>query len=349
MWDVAEEANVSLSTVSNVLNRPDIVSTHTRARVRKAIATLNFVPNNSARQLRGGRSSAIGVLVFDLANPYWGEVMAGVESALGETGFVLMVGSSGASAEREQRILRAFDERRPEGVLVASVQEVEQLMPVYEGGTPVVLLGEGAESLAMSSVGSDDRRGAQLGADHLFGLGHDRIGFVNGPTTERGWAERRRGVLDAVHSRGLEWTRSVLEINIDAPSAREGDAVVEQMLRASPRPTALFCANDLVALGVLRRLAILGIQVPKDCAIVGYDDIDVAALLSPPLTSIRLPAYDLGRRAAQILLDQISNPRTSRAQHVLFRPELVIRESSAAGPLGTQAGSDARRAALTES
>jgi LacI family transcriptional regulator len=328
MWDVAEEADVSLSTVSNVLNRPDIVAPDTQARVREAINRLKFVPNNSARQLRGGRSSTIGIVVFDLSNPYWGEVTAGAESALAETGFVLMVGSSDTSAAKEERILRGFDEHRPEGVLVASVRDFEELMPIYERGTPVVLLGEGAETLPMSYVGIDDRRGGQLGADHLFDLGHTRIGFVNGPVARYAWAERRRGVMDSIQSRGLDWGQAVLEITIETPSAREGDAVVDAMLQADPRPTALFCANDLVALGVLRRFAALGMHVREDCAIVGFDDIEVAALLSPPLTSIRVPAYELGRRAAQILIDQITNPGTTSAQHVHFQPELIVRESS---------------------
>jgi len=328
MLDVARQAAVSLSTVSNVLNRPDIVAPETLARVREAMAKLQFVPNDSARQLRRGRSSAIGVVVFDLSNPFWGEVTAGIESVLAPSGFVLMAGSSDASAAKERRIVRAFDERRPAGMLVASVQEGEQLMPAYEGGTPIVLLNGVSDTLALSSVATDDRRGAELAADHLFGLGHKRIGFVNGPTTRRSWAERRRGVSDAVHARGLDWAEAVLEIGIEIPSAREGEAIVEQMFNAHPRPTALFCGNDLVALGVLRKFATMGIHVPDDFAIVGYDDIDFAALLSPPLTTIRISAHELGRTSAQMLLDQIAEPEQTIPRHLLFEPELVIRESS---------------------
>jgi LacI family transcriptional regulator len=239
-----------------------------------------------------------------------------------------MTGSSDASALKEQRLLDAFDERRPEGILVASVQEINHLTPLSEGGTPIVLLGGRGEKLSISSVGIDDRRGGQLGAEHLFSLGHKRIGFVNGPLERESWSERRRGVLDAVTAMGLAWDEAVLEIPIATPTAREGDAIVDRMLAANPRPTALFCANDLVALGVLRRFAAAGVRVPNDCAIVGFDDIEVAALLSPPLTSIRSPAFDVGRRAADILLDEIRKPDNPPVQNVLFQPELVVRESS---------------------
>jgi LacI family transcriptional regulator len=199
-----------------------------------------------------------------------------------------------------------------------------------KGGTHIVLLGGRGEKSSIDSVAIDDRHGGQLGAEHLFSLGHKRIGFVNGPLERESWSERRRGVLDAVNSMGLTWDDAVLEITIATPSAREGDSIVEQMLAANPRPTALFCANDLVALGVLRSFSAAGVRVPGDCAIVGFDDIEVAALLSPPLTSIRLPAYEVGRRAAEILLDEIGRPENASPQNILFRPELVVRESSGA-------------------
>jgi LacI family transcriptional regulator len=330
MVDVAERAGVSLSTVSNVLNRPEVVADDTQARVQEAIAALKFVRNSSARQLRRGRSSSVGVIVFDLSNPYWGEVTTGVESVLSERDFVLMTGSSDASAVKEQRLLEAFDERRPEGILVASVQNIKHLIPLSKGGTHIVLLGGRGEKSSIDSVAIDDRHGGQLGAEHLFSLGHKRIGFVNGPLERESWSERRRGVLDAVNSMGLTWDDAVLEITIATPSAREGDSIVDRMLAANPRPTALFCANDLVALGVLRSFSAAGVRVPDDCAIVGFDDIEVAALLSPPLTSIRLPAYEVGRRAAEILLDEIKRPDNAPPQNVLFQPKLVVRESSGA-------------------
>ena len=330
MVNVAERAGVSLSTVSNVLNRPEVVADDTQARVQEAIAALNFVRNSSARQLRRGRSSSVGVIVFDLSNPYWGEVTTGVESVLSERGFVLMTGSSDASAVKEQRLLEAFDERRPEGILIASVQDIKHLIPLSKGGTHIVLLGGRGEKSSIDSVAIDDRHGGQLGAEHLFSLGHKRIGFVNGPLERESWSERRRGVLDAVNSMGLTWDDAVLEITIATPSAREGDSIVERMLAANPRPTALFCANDLVALGVLRSFSAAGVRVPDDCAIVGFDDIEVAALLSPPLTSIRLPAYEVGRRAAEILLDEIKRPDDAPPQNILFQPKLVVRESSRA-------------------
>ena len=330
MLDVAALAGVSVGTVSNVLNRPHLVAHDTQARVRRAMAKLHFVPNSSARQLRRGRSDAIGVVVFDLSNPFWGEITRGIESVAAESGFVVMLGSSDESPTKERRFLHVLDERRPEGLLVASVQDEEQLVLVRDRGTPVVLLDCLSDTGTLSCVSVDDRRGGELAANHLFEQGHERIGFVNGPTTRRLWGERRRGVQDAARARGLDWTSAVLEITASTSTVRAGEASGEEILKAKRPPTAIFCVNDVVALGMLRKFAALGIAVPDEFAVVGYDDIDFAAVLAPSLTSIRLPAYEVGRTAAQILMHEIENPGPRNPSRVLFEPELIIRESSAA-------------------
>jgi len=330
MRDVAARAGVSLGTVSNVLNRPHLVAAETQTRVARAMAELSFVPNGSARQLRGGRSLAVGVVVFDLSNPFWGEVVSGIESIVTEAGFVLMVGSSNESPAKEARFLATLDERRPEGLLAATVQDEQELRRLSNTGTPTVLIGSVSDTGMYSSVSINERRGGELAANHLFELGHELIGFVNGPVSRRSWGERRSGVQDAVRARGLDWASSVLEFTTSTSTAREGEAIADQILKASPRPTGVVCANDLVALGVLRRFATLGIKVPDEFALVGYDDVDFAAMLSPPLTSLRLPAYDMGRTAARMLMDAIGNSGPASPRQVLFQPELVVRESSAA-------------------
>jgi LacI family transcriptional regulator len=331
--DVAARAGVSLGTVSNTLNRPNLVAADTRARVERVVEELGFVPDGSARQLRRGRSRAIGVVVLDIANPFWGEVTRGIESVTGEAGLVLMLGSSGESAAKEASFLRVLDEHRVEGLLIAPVQDESMYLKASrQQRRAVVLLDRGSNTGTFSSVAVDDVRGGALAAGHLFDMGHQHVGFVNGPVTIKWCADRRQGVREAAVQRGLNPKRAILEVTVSALTAHEGEAIVDKLLRATPQPTALFCANDLLALGVLRQLAERGIAVPDDLALVGYDDVDFARVLSPPLTSIRQPAYDVGRTAAQLLIEEIRQlqERLQKRQprQVLFQPELAVRQSS---------------------
>jgi LacI family transcriptional regulator len=196
----------------------------------------------------------------------------------------------------------------------------------------VVLLDRPSSSKELCSVAVDDVLGGQLAAEHLLAQGHTRLGFVNGPISIRQCAERRRGVRRAVKAAGMDPDRVVVEVRRAALNAGEGEASVAALLDARHRPTAVFCANDLLALGVLRGLAGRGLTVPDDLGLVGYDDVEFAAMLSTPLTSVRQPKYQLGQAAARLLLDEAVDPDRHRHVQTMFRPELVVRESSAAHP-----------------
>jgi LacI family transcriptional regulator len=327
--EVAARAGVSVGTVSNVLNRPELVAERTRERVRLAIEELGFVLNDSARQLRAGRSRAIGVVVLDVANPFFTEVVRGAEDAVNAHGYVVILCSSDDSAGKEGRYLRLLEEQRVLGLLITPVQaDSGYLRRLRDRGIRVVLLDRPSSSVDLCSVAVDDVLGGELAASHLLAQGHTRLGFVNGPVAIRQCADRRRGVRRAVRSAGLDPARVVVEVGRPALNAREGEASVPALLQAKPRPTAVFCANDLLALGVLRGLGARGLSVPGDLALVGYDDIEVAAMLSTPLTSVRQPKYQLGRAAAELLLAEAHEPDTHRHTQAMFQPELVVRESS---------------------
>jgi LacI family transcriptional regulator len=341
--EVAARAGVSVGTVSNVLNRPELVAEGTRERVLLAIEELGFVPNDSARQLRAGSSRAIGVVVLDVANPFFTEVVRGVEDAVNAHGYVVMLCSSDDSLEKEGRYLRLLEEQRVLGVLITPVaRDSSYLRRLGARGIRVVLLDRPSVSKELCSVAVDDVLGGELAARHLLAQGHTRLGFVNGPVAIRQCADRRRGVRRAVKAAGLDPARAVVELTRPALNAREGEASVEALLAARPRPTAVFCANDLLALGVLRGLVRRGMSVPDDLALVGYDDIEFAAMLSTPLTSVRQPTYRLGQAAAELLLAEAQEPDGHRHAQTMFRPELVVRESSggqaATGAPGTRGG-----------
>lgn len=324
--DVARAAGVSVGTVSNVLNRPDRVLPGTRERVEAAIAELSFVRNGSARQLRAGTITTIGAIVLDIANPFFTDVARGIEERLDRDDFTLMVASSDDDPGREQRYLRLFEEHGVQGVMVVpATDDIEHLLAVRRRGTGVVLLDRPSPDPSISSVAVDDVRGGELAARHLLDQGHTRLTFLNGPHTIRQCADRHEGVVKALAADGLDPGEALTEITVTSLNAEGGEAAIRGLLESGDRPTAVFCVNDLVALGVLRTLRTENIAVPADTAVVGYDDVAFAAELSTPLTSVRQPTHELGVRAADLLLTG-----TETAEHVMFQPTLVVRGSSAA-------------------
>ena len=327
--EVAKRAGVSLGTVSNVLNRPEIVALETRQRVQQAIDEIGFVRNGSARQLRAGRSQHIGLIVLDVANPFFTEVARGVEDLANKAGYVVILCNSDDSAEKESNYLHVLEEQRTQGVLITPVQSDTGYLQVFRQRViAVVLLDRPSRSKDLCSVSVDDVRGGEIAAAHLLEEGHERIGFVHGPLSIRQIADRRRGMIRAVKTAGLDPDRAIVDITTHAQSAREGEECVEKLLSARTRPTAVFCANDLLALGLMRGLIKHGISIPGGMALVGYDDVEFASVLSTPLTSIRQPKYELGRAAAELLFDEANNPTTHQHKHVVYQPELIVRESS---------------------
>jgi LacI family transcriptional regulator len=323
--DVARLAQVSVGTVSNVLNRPDRVAPATRERVQAAIARLAFVPNGSARQLRAGTITTVGAIVLDIANPFFTDVARGIEDHLAETDCTLMVASSQDDPVRESRYLRLFEEHGVRGVMVVPATErIDHLLALRSRGVGVVLLDRPSPLPDVSSVAVDDVAGGALAARHLLAQGHTRIAFLNGPHTIRQCADRHAGVLLAVAEAGLDPAAAVVELTVPSLDADGGEAATRRLLASGDGATAIFCVNDLTALGAMRTLRAHGIAVPAGMALVGYDDVTFAAELATPLTSVRQPRHRLGERAADLLL----RGDDGRPEQVVFQPELVVRESS---------------------
>jgi LacI family transcriptional regulator len=326
--DVARLAGVSLGTASNVLNNPDIVAVPTRQRVLDAIAKTGFVRSTAAHQLRAGKSLTVGVVVLDLANPFFAEMARGAEEVLMKRGYVLMVCSSDESTEQERRYLSALEEHRVDGLLITPAErDLSGLRALTGRGIPTVLLDRDGEGVGLCSVTVDDVRGGELAAAHLLALGHKQVAFVNGPTTIRQCADRRRGARRAYKKLGLRAGDGLWEIGVPALSVEQGERAASLLLARKPRPTAVMCANDLLALGVLKGLAGAGVGVPQEIALVGYDDVAWASMLSPPLTSVRQPKYELGAAAATLLLEEAEGAGHEH-RAVRFEPELVVRASS---------------------
>ncbi|MFL0359369.1 LacI family DNA-binding transcriptional regulator [Curtobacterium flaccumfaciens] len=328
--EVAALAGVSLGTVSNVLNRPDKVAPGTVERVQSAIATLGFVRNDSARQLRAGRSSTVGLIVLDGGNPFFTDVARGAEDAAMDNGLAVLIGNSDESTDRERTYVDLFEERRVAGLLISPAgDDLSRLARLRDQGTAVVLVDRRADDEHFASVSVDDVAGGRIAVEHLAAIGRTHIAFVGGPFGIRQVADRHAGALAAAQAAGIRLealpttSLSVLE------GRRIGEAI--QARPATERPDAVFAANDLLAVGLEQAFIMRGtIAVPEQIAIVGYDDIAFAESAVVPLTSVRQPAQDLGRRAIELLTKQVEQGQDIDLEHVEFTPELVVRQSSVA-------------------
>ncbi|MFI6599615.1 LacI family DNA-binding transcriptional regulator [Nonomuraea sp. NPDC050536] len=326
--DVAARAEVSPGTVSNVLNRPEKVAAATRERVEAAIRELGFVRHGSASTLRAGHSRTVGLSVIDIGNPFFTDVAAGVEDVASELGYAVILGNSAGSRAKEERNLLVFAEQRVRGVLITpSDQDPLRLDRLRERGICVVLVDHPADRADQCSVAVNDVTGGATAMAHLLRGGADRIAYVTGPATMRQCQDRRRGAERALTAAGRD-PQTLQEVAMPAMTARCGQEAAEKLLAQGALPDALFCANDLLALGMLRGLLQAGVRVPDDVSLIGYDDIDFASASTVSLTSIRQPTYQLGRVATELLLDECDNPDTHAHQQIMFQPELVVREST---------------------
>jgi LacI family transcriptional regulator len=331
--DVAKLAQVSLGTVSHVLNHPERVTAQTRKKVLAAIEELRFTRNNAASQLRAGRRTAIGLIVPDIANPFFSEVARGVEDEADAQGYTVLLCNSAESEVRQQRHLQFLLEERVSGLLLTPVdnKNVRQATePLLTAGQPVVLIDQISRYNDACLVAVDDVLGGELAGAHLLNLGAHRVAFVGGRAWIRQSRDRLSGLRDAVAKCNAKATVTVLEVEGLGSSC--GYKVGEELL--TTKPDAIFCANDLLALGVMRRLFEQKVRIPNDVMLMGYDDIDFAGSAAVPLSSIRQPAYQLGRTSASLLLAEANDVSGEHVhQQILFRPELVVRSStsSAAG------------------
>ncbi|WP_062462316.1 LacI family DNA-binding transcriptional regulator [Demequina soli] len=328
--EVAERAGVSMGTVSNVVNGLSTVSPENVARVQRAIGELGFVPNSHARQLRGGRSDTIGMLVLNVGNPFFADVAHVVQELAQPEGSPLVIASSDQDPELEARLLTMFEESRARGLIVAPVHGVTPgLVAAQRRGMPIVLLDEHAGAEQFCSVSLDGTAGGYLAASHLLERGRRRLAFVGGPITQV--TDRLAGVSRAVDEApgALLSVFEVPDLTVD-----QGRAVGSRIaaLDARDRPDGIFAANDLVALGILAEFQGAGIDVPGDVALVGYDDIDYAKTASVALTSIAQPRTTIATEALRLLLDEERATADAPHVHQQYRlaPELTVRASSGA-------------------
>lgn len=334
--EVARAARVSSGTVSNYLNRPDRVAPATRARIAEATNALGWVPTLAVRRPQGG-SKVIGLVLADLSNPFYIEVAHGVEAAAAAAGYVVVLCDTGGDGSVEQARLRTLADQRVAGVLITpagGVPDEYYLNHFARQGTHVVLLAQPRkrEVAELPWVYVDDLQGGRLIGDHLLDLGHRHIAFVHRTENPRQQTvERLEGLQSAVRMRGLDAEEVTVEMGRGAAGPGHGSEVARQWAAMSPRPTAIVLANDTLAYEVLRRLHELGVKVPQDVSVAGYDDLPLSSLTVPSLTTVTQPQAELGRTAVSLLLEEIGD-RRPRHREVVFMPTLAVRESTGPAP-----------------
>ncbi|MGH3424321.1 MAG: substrate-binding domain-containing protein, partial [Nocardioidaceae bacterium] len=284
--------------------------------------------NEAARQLRQGRSRSVGMVVLDVRNPFFTDVARGVEDHIFEHARTLLLANSAEDAAREQTYLDLFEEQRVDGLLISPVGgALDRLDRLRRRGMKIILVDRYASTPSYSSVAVDDLAGGRLAVEHLLEVGRRRLAFVGGPTAIEQVANRLAGARSALAGAG-EGDIDYYEISaMNAQTARvAGERIAA--LPAAERPDGIFAANDLIALGLLQALLQAGLSVPADVALIGYDDIDYAESAAIPLSSVRQPSQEMGRKAAELLLAEIDAGDDADHQHIVFDPELVVRAST---------------------
>jgi LacI family transcriptional regulator len=322
--EVARAAGVSPTTVSHVLSGKRLVGAATRDRVQLAVRQLGYRPNVVAQNLRTRRSHVIAVIVPDITNPFYGMVTRGLADAVDAAGFGTYVCNTDAKFEREQKFLEDVLDRGVDGVVLASVDVTQQhLIEPNRYGTPVVCLGDSVEFPDVDRVVPDDEGGSRAATEHLLGRGAGRIAMITGPPGAG--VARIRGYRQALEGAGRAFDPALVR---QGGWTRQGGRDAMRALMAREQPDAVFCANDLMAIGAMDVVHELGLRVPDDVALVGFDDVEAATLVSPTLTTVTNPGYEAGRDAGRLLVERMSGSYEDGRRTVVLPCRLVRRQSA---------------------
>lgn len=327
--EVARAANVSTATVSRALSKPDLLSKETRDTVFKAIQATGYQVNQAARNLRMRRAGAILVLVPDLGKPFYSEILAGISEGFAETDFSVLISDTETRPMQDGELAGSFLNGRVDGVLTLDGNlSADMLASCQHAGVSqrIVFVCEWVEGEPFHSIRSDNSGGARMAIRHLNDLGHNRIAHVTGPEGNVLTNERRRGV-QAERERLDIPARPEWIIRGDF-SLESGRTAAEQILAMKERPTAVFCAADMVAFGLISRLHESGVNVPRDISVMGFDDIEMSGSFVPGLTTIRQDRRKIGRLAADRLIQRLENPEIENGVDEV-KVDLIVRESTA--------------------
>ena len=323
--DVAQHAQVSVTTVSHVINGTRFVSEDAQARVRAAIEALNYVPSAVARSLKSSRTHTVGMMIPNNSNPYFAEIIRGIEDTCFAAGFNVILCNSDDDPHKQAAYVRVLSEKQVDGLIVLSSGGDPELLDTLRSATmPQVVVDREIDDLAADLVEVDHEGGARVAVEHLVSLGHRRIACIAGPMELSPARQRVQGWRRALEAAGLG--RDDTLVASGAFTAEGGHEAMRSLLQH--RPSAVFASNDLMAIGAICAAADAGLRVPQDLSVIGFDDIALAAYSNPPLTTIAQPKHQTGELAARMVMQRIAKPERPLQREIL-RPSLVIRRSTA--------------------
>jgi DNA-binding LacI/PurR family transcriptional regulator len=327
MSDVAKKAGVSVATVSRVLNNSSSVNDATRSKILKAIKELNYQPNRVAKRLRSKSvsSNLIGVLIPDIQNPFYVDVLRGIEDVASSNNYAIIMCNFGQDQEKERMYLEILQSESIDGLIAAPASENDpQLKKMLSNGLPIVCVDRGLKDANVDVVLVNNFDGAYKAVDYLIKLGYKRIAYISGLPSIPSSRLRERGYKEALEDN---------KIAIDPQLIKYGDSkhesgviLCEELLNQAVKPDAIFTGNNLITLGALETIHRHGLKIPDEVAIVGFDDMYWSNSLNPPLTAVRQPAYEIGKRAGELLIQRINEPSRECIQMIL-NAELKVRNS----------------------
>jgi LacI family transcriptional regulator len=329
--DVARKAGVSVATVSHVINGSRHVSEETRNKVLNAVTSLQYRRDGIARSLRRSRSDTLGVMISDITNPFFSDIVRGIENTIHieMPNHNVILCNTEENEERELRYLEVLQEKRVEGIIAAPVGgNAHAFNSLVSSGVPVVFVDRALQGVGVDSVGSNNREASRQLIKHLLDHGHKRIALMRALLNANTINDRVLGYQDALRDAGIELDPTLI---LQAHSSMEGGQQIGQrMLAMEPRPDAVFGTNNFMTLGSMQAIVEAGLQCPEDIAVVGFDDFPWATSFRPRLTAISQPSYEIGCRAAQLLLERIEKKRTGAEVHLSLDCSVMIRDSCGA-------------------
>lgn len=340
MKDVAKIAGVSPITVSRVISSPEQVKPATRAKVMRAIEELNFKPNSIARSLVTNRTDTIGLLLSNIANPYYPEFILGLETMARSLGKNVII-CNAKDYETASQNLELLLEKRVDGIVITSIEfdslklqekfhaHLEELVNLKQKNIPIVLMDPNPRSTILSCIEVDNYLAGRIAMNHLCELGHKRIAHISVERDANVWIERLRAYKDAHQKNDLEFDTARVEL-ISSENVKTAEEAAKRLLQLNPRPTAIFAGNDLLAVGAIHAAHRLGIKIPEELSIIGIDGINIGDQIFPRLTTVTHPQNKVGEAAAQLLVKKINGHDDN--SNITLKPALLVRESTAKAP-----------------
>jgi len=325
--DVAKAAKVSLSTASGAINNKPAVAAGTREKVLNAAKKLGYRASFVPKSLRSKSSKAIGFIFPDIINPFFSALVNAIEDTALKEGYVVILGSTKHDIRRESRYLDIFAERWIDGIILAesSNEDEKNIQYIQEQGIPIVFIDREVEQHFTNLVGIDDEMAMFEAAKYLIDLGHKKIAFISGPLNIRVFAKRLKGYQGALRTHSLEFKENLLEEGDE--TALGGGMAVRKLLKRNQDVTAILASNDMMAIGGLKELKKINLRVPEDISLMGFDNIPLTLMVTPSLTTVSQPCYEMGVEAMKLLLEIIRGKKTAKSK-IILGTEIVVREST---------------------